>query len=64
MVVEVPEIIPGDSRDYMVVVCKPILAFSLSLSQAEQLSLSQAEQLSLSQAEQYPTKFGTLKGTF
>ena len=27
--VEVPEIIPGGSRDYMVVVCKPILVISL-----------------------------------
>ena len=35
VVVEVPEIIRGGSRDYMV--CKPILVFSLSLSQAEQL---------------------------
>ena len=35
MVVEVPEIKRGGSRDYMV--CTPILVFSLSLSQAEQL---------------------------
>ena len=40
MVVEVPEIIWGGSRDYMVVVCKPILVFSLSLSQAEQYSFN------------------------
>ena len=34
VVVEVPEIKRGGSRDYMV--CKPTLVFSLSLEQAEQ----------------------------
>ena len=34
VVVEVPEINRGGSRDYMV--CKPTLVFSLSLEQAEQ----------------------------
>ena len=37
-VVEVTEIIRGGSSDYMV--CKPILVFTLSLSQAERLLIS------------------------